>query len=341
MAPSPARRRSATITDVARLAEVSITTVSFVLNEVADRSIPEETRRRVRRAAEQLDYRPNAAAQHLRTRRSHTIGLITDEVASTPFAGDIIRGAQDAAWGHRKVLIIVNTDRNDAIRDSAVAMMLERRVEGLIFAAMSHQAVAVPAIPREAPVVVLNGFAGDRTLPSVVPDEEGGGRMATEVLASAGHRRIGFINLGPCPAAEGRLAGYLDANRRHGLTVDDTLIRVTDDREPGRGYQRTRELLDLDDPPTALFCGNDRTAMEAYDAIKERGLRIPTDVAIIGFDNQEIIADHLRPRLSTVALPHYEMGRWAIDYLIETADQPEAPPRQHRMPCPYVERESV
>lgn len=339
--PSSAPRRSPTITDVARLAEVSITTVSFVLNDAADRSIPEETRRRVRRAAEQLGYRPNAAAQHLRTRRSHTIGLITDEVASSPFAGDIIRGAQDAAWAHQKVLIIVNTDRNDAIRDSAVETMLERRVEGLIFAAMSHQSVATPVISRQAPVVLLNCFASDHSLSSVVPDEEGGGRVATDVLAGGGHRRIGFINLGPCPAAAGRLAGYLASLRRHGLVVDDALVRVTDDRVPGRGYQRTRELLDLDDPPTALFCGNDRTAMEAYDAIKERGLRIPADVAVVGFDNQEIIADHLRPRLSTVALPHYEMGRWAIEYLIETADQPEAPPRQHRMPCPYVERESV
>jgi LacI family transcriptional regulator len=335
------QRRPPTITDVARLADVSITTVSFVLNDAADRSIPDETRNRVRAAAEQLGYRPNAAAKLLRTRRSHTIGFITDEVATTPFAGEIIRGAQEAAWALGKVLIIVNTDGNEAIRDSAIEMMLERRVEGLIFATTSHQAVTLPTTHREAPVVLLNCFVGDRSLPSVVPDEVGGGCMATDVLVRKGHRRIGFINLYPCPAADGRLEGYVQTLRSHDLPVDAALIRATSDRVPGMGYRRALELFDVVDPPTALFCGNDRTAMEAYDAIKERGKRIPADVAVVGFDNQEIIAEHLRPRLSTVALPHGQMGRWAIDYLIQSADHAENPPLQHTIPCPYVGRASV
>ena len=341
MTTSPLRRPP-TIADVARLAEVSTTTVSFVLNDPAGRGIPAETRDRVRAAADQLGYRPNAAARLLRTRRSHTIGFITDEVASTPFAGDIIRGAQEAAWEHGKVLTVVDTGRNDAIKEAVIGMMLERRVEGLIFAAMFHQAVPPPLTDGEVPTVLVDCFAEDRSLPSVVPDEVGGGRLATEALIRAGHRRIGFVNLGPgVPASAGRLAGYTSALRHHGLPFDEALLRQTDQRGPGQAFDRAQELLDLTDPPSGIFCGNDRTAMAVYDAVKERSLRIPEDVAVVGFDNQEIIAANLRPPLSTVALPHYEMGRWAIDYLVRPPDMPAGAPPQHLMPCRYVERASV
>jgi LacI family transcriptional regulator len=101
------------------------------------------------------------------------------------------------------------------------------------------------------------------------------------------------------------------------------------------------ELMRMPNHPTALFCGNDQTAMGAYEALKERGLRIPEDVAVVGFDNQELIAAHLRPALSTVALPHYEMGRWAVGHLVEHAEHGEASPTRHTIGCPYVERESV
>lgn len=341
MTRSP-RRRPPTITDVARLAEVSITTVSFVLNDAAERSIPDGTRSRVRAAAEELGYRPNAAAKLLRTQRSHTIGFVTDEVASTPFAGDIIRGAQEAAWEHGKVLIVVDTGDNDAIKDSAIAVMLERRVEGLILAAKYHRPVAPPAMSGEVPTVLLDCFAEDRSLPSVVPDEVGGGRTATEALLRHGHRRIGFINLvRGIPASAGRLDGYAVALREYDLPFDEALVRYTDSDVPGRGYRCAVDLLDLSEPPTGIFCGNDRTAMEAYDAIKERSLRIPEDVAVVGFDNQAIIATHLRPALSTVALPHYDMGRWAVEYLIRHPATAGGEPVQHLMPCPYVERASV
>ena len=341
MTASPLRRPP-TINDVARLAGVSITTVSFVLNDTAESGIPVETRNRVKAAAEHLGYRPNAAARLLRTRRSHTLGFITDEVASTPFAGQIIRGAQDAAWAHGKVVTVVDTGRNDAIKEAVIGMMLERRVEGLIFAAMFHQSVPPPLAPGEVATVLVDCFAEDRSLPSVVPDEVGGGRIATEALLRAGHRRIGFVNLGPgVPASAGRLEGYRAALRSHDLPFDDALVRSTDARGAEVGYQRALELLDLPEPPTAIFCGNDRIAMTVYDAVKERSLRIPDDVAIVGFDNYEVIATHLRPPLSTVALPHYEMGRWAVEYLLNSPDSAGGEPPQHLVPCRYVERASV
>jgi LacI family transcriptional regulator len=333
--------RSPTIGDVARLAGVSPATVSFVLNDVTDRVISERTKTRVRASAHELRYRPNAAAKLLRMNRSHTIGFITDEIASTPFAGDIIKGAQEAAWETGKILTIVNTDKNQKIESSAVEMMLERRVEGIIYAAMYHRGVEPPPDSSEVPVVLLNCYSEDGTWASVVPDEVSGGRTATEVLLRKGHTRVGFINLDPdLPATVGRLEGYKRALEAHGLPFDDSLMTYGDGTA-NSGYQRAADLMRASDPPTAIFCGNDPVAMGAYEAIKERGLRIPEDVAVVGFDNQELIAAQLRPALSTIALPHYEMGRWAVNYLIEQTQHDAIKPVQHTAACPYVGRESV
>ena len=333
--------RSPTIGDVARLAGVSPTTVSFVLNDVVGSGISEPTRMRVRASAREIRYRPNATARLLRTDRSHAIGFVTDEIASTPFAGDVIKGAQEAAWEAGKILMIVNTGENREIEESAVGMMLERRVEGIIHAAMYHRAVDPPADCREVPTVLLNCYSEDGSWTSVAPDEVSGGRTATDVLLSRGHERVGFINLPPgLPAAVGRLQGYKRALEDRGLPFDDSLVR-NGDGTARSGYRLAARLMRAPDPPTAIFCGNDQTAMGAYEALKERGLRIPEDVAVVGFDNQELIAVHLRPALSTVALPHHEMGRWAVEYLIDRSARGETPPTRHAIGCPYVGRESV
>lgn len=335
-------RRSPTIKDVARVAGVSPTTVSFVLNDVSGSGISEKTRRKVAASARELAYRPNTAAKLLRTHRSHAIGFITDEIASTPFAGDVIKGAQEVAWENDKILLIVNTGHNKKIKESAVEMMLDRRVEGIVYAAMYHQVVKTPTADLGmVPFVLLDCYAEDGSSASVVPDETAGGRAATEALIKKGHQRVGFINFRPGTAgAAGRLKGYKQALAAHGLAFDQSLVSYSDGTAK-RGYERAAELVRRKDRPTALFCGTDRVAMGAYDAIKERALRIPEDIAIVGFDNQEIIAEHLRPSLSTVALPHYEMGRWAVNYLIEQLECGELAPTQHTIDCPYIERESA
>jgi LacI family transcriptional regulator len=333
--------RSPTIGDVARLAGVSPTTVSFVLNDVAGSGISEATKERVRASARELRYRPNATARLLRTDRSHAIGFVTDEIASTPFAGDVVEGAQEAAWEAGKILMIVNTGENRRIEGAAVGMMLERRVEGIIYASMYHRAVKPPADSREVPTVLLNCYSEVGSWPSVVPDEVSGGRTATEVLLDKGHERVGFINLDPkLPAANGRLQGYRQALEARGLPFDDSLV-TNGDGTASSGYCLAAELMLTPNPPTALFCGTDQTAMGAYEALKERGLRIPEDVAVVGFDNQELIAAHLRPALSTVALPHYAMGRWAVNHLIDQAERDNTTPVRHVIDCSYIERESV
>ncbi len=335
------RKRPPTMSDIARLAGVSRTSVSFVLNNhTSSASIPAETKERILEAAKKLSYRPNLAAQVLHTNQTHTIGFITDEIVTTPYAVNIIRGAQDAAWAQGKLLLIVNTDSNPTMIETAVEMMLGRQVEGIIYAAMYHHKVALPANIYEGSAVLLDCFSDDHSLPSVVPDEVQGGRTATEVLLNKGHRRIGFINtVDRTPAATGRLEGYKQALQAYDIPFDENLVRSHAGETRG-GYQGTQELLQVRDPPTAIFCFKDGMAMGIYDALRTLGLSIPNDVAVMGFDNQELIAAQLSPPLSTIQLPHYEMGMWAVEFLLEHNDE-SMPPVQHVIECPYIERQSV
>jgi LacI family transcriptional regulator len=335
------RKRPATMADIARQAGVSRTAVSFVLNNHASSaSIPPETKERILEAAKQLSYRPNLAAQVLHTNQTHTIGFITDEIATTPHAVNIIRGAQDAAWAHGKLLLIVNTGADATVTEAAIEMMLGRQVEGIIYAAMYHQEVALPPNIHEGPALLIDCFSADRSLPSVVPNELQGGRTATEVLLNKGHRRIGFINnVDPIPATFGRLEGYKQALSAYHVPFDENLVRFHPGDSRG-GYRGTLELLQLPEPPTAIFCFKDSMAMGVYDALRSRGLSVPTGVAVMGFDNQELVAAQLSPPLSTMQLPHYHMGKWAVEFLLDHAGE-ALPPVQHTLDCPYIERESV
>ncbi len=334
--------RQPTMDDVAKLAGVSQTTVSFVINSVATASIADETKNRVWEAAKTLGYRPNAVAKGLRTRRTHTIGFITDTIATTPFAGDVIRGAQDLAWEHNKILLIANTGGERSVQAAAIEAMLERQVEGIIYASMYHRAVHIPDNLREIPAVLLDCYAEDRSLPSVVPDEVGGAYDATTLLLQRGHRRIGFINVSrKIAASTGRLAGYQRALDEHGIAFDEGLMRYGNTMADS-GYTRTLELMRAPEPPTALFCATDRMAMGAYDALRDLGCTIPDDVAVVGFDNQELIAAYLRPPLTTLALPHFEMGQWTVNHLLHIIEHEiDTSPMQNVLPCPLIERESV
>ena len=168
----------------------------------------------------------------------------------------------------------------------------------------------------------------------------GGGHAATDVLINAGHRRIGFINgEASMEAARHRLRGYRQALAAAGLAFEGELVRQGN-WQPLSGYEATRELMALADPPTAIFCGNDLMAVGCYDALRELGLRIPDDIAVMGYDDREI-AQHIHPRLSTVLLPHFEMGAIAADQLIGAATGSINRPLQIRVECPTVLRDSV
>lgn len=328
--------------DVARAAGVSQTTVSFVVNNVPTSNIPQETRERVMAAVARLGWRPNAMARGLSQRSSQTIGLISDEVATSPHAGKIIQGAQDAAWAHGKMLLVINTGSNAALEHAALEMLLERQVDGIIYATMYHRPVIAEPALSQVPTVLLDCYAEDRALPSVVPDEVQGGQAATSALIERGHRRIGFINSNEhVPATAGRLAGYQAALAANKLPFDPGLVR-TGESTAAEGYRCALELMALRKRPTALFCFNDTVAMGVYDAIRKLGLDIPRDVAVVGFDNHELIAAQLHPPLTSMELPHYAMGQWAVNYLLGQSESDTQPAIvQQTLPCRFVERASI
>lgn len=323
--------------DVAERAGVSVATVSHVVNDKLGARIGVAARERVRDAIVELGYRPNAFAKSLVKGRSPFIGLVADAIATTPFAGEIIRGAQDEAWKHGYVLLVANTDGNTDAEESAISMMLEHQVEGILYSTWFHRKVEVPDALRETDLVLVDCFAADESIRAVVPDESQGGRVATEILLEAGHRRVAFVNTTtPSEAQEGRLHGYCAALAHTGVEFDPDLVFAAEPVQEG-GYDIAGRVANSG--ATAVFCHNDRVAMGLYEGLRERGLSVPEDMAVVGFDNQEVIAAHLRPTLSTVALPHYELGATGVRVLLGV--QTVEAGQRTLIACPPILRRSV
>ncbi|GAA1869690.1 LacI family DNA-binding transcriptional regulator [Myceligenerans crystallogenes] len=337
-------QRRVTIKQVAAEAGVSITTVSHVLNDVPGKRVHPDTRVRVEDAARRLGYVPNSLAQSLRTQRSNTIGFVGDEIATTPFAGKIILGAQDVALARDAVVFVVSTGYQREVENREIEELLRRQVDGILYASMYHRPVELPPQLASVPTVLINATCTGSGVPWVVPDEVAGGEDAADVLLTAGHRRLAFINdVDEIPAAFGREEGFRRRAARAGLHDDDLRV-VTAETDPAGGYAAARQLLAHADRPTGIFCFNDRLAMGVYRAAAELGLRIPEDLSIVGFDNQEIVAEGVHPGLTTIELPHYEMGAWATEQLFDQIEagpgaRPAAPARKLR--GPVIHRASV
>lgn len=335
------RHKTIGIRDVAREAGVSVTTVSHILNNKESARASVATRERVRATAARLGYGPNRMARSLRMQRSEMIGLLSEDIATTPHAGRIILGAQDAAHAAGLTIVLINTTQSQSDTDRDIDALLRQQVDGILYATMYHRALELPEQLSKIPSVLIDAEDLAGRLAGVVPDEIGGARHAVQELIDHGHRRIGFItNIEDVPATHGRLAGYRETLDEAGIAFDESLVVARASETPG-GYEAALEVLSTEDPPTALFCYNDRMAMGAYRAASELGLRVPADLSVVGFDNQEIVADGLFPSLTTVALPHYEMGQWAMKRLIEILNDSEVPVESAVLPCPLVRRESV
>ena len=312
-----------------------------MLNDVPGARVSSDTRARVKAAADRLGYVPNEVARQLRSQRTRTVGLLGDEVTTTPFAGKMVLGAQEAASRMGWLLLLLNSGLDPELEQQEIQALLQGRVDGILYTTMYHRIVTPPAQLQVMPTVLLDAQEASRTLPSVVPDEEGGGYAATLELLEHGHRRIGFVATDAnIPALEGRLAGYRRALAEAGVPFDNGLVAAGTSVARG-GMAAAMQLLQQRDRPTALFCFNDRMAMGAYQAAASLGLSVPHDVSVVGFDDQEGISDGLLPGLTTVALPHYAMGAWAVEALIARIEDPDAPVEQAVLPCPLVRRESV
>jgi len=335
------------IKDVAAAAGVSVTTVSHVLNDVAYARVGAETRERVQEAAHRLGYGPNRLAQALRTQRSGMIGFISEEIATTPHAGRIILGAEETAKRRGYNIMIINSTSTGSAesRESDVAALLDRQVDGILYATMYHRRFTVPANLTGLPAVLVDSEDVGHSISSVIPDEEGGARAAVQTLIDSGHTRIGMINnTDDVPATHSRLRAFKETLAEAGLEFHADLVQAEHSEVPG-GYQAALRLLRLENRPTAVFCYNDRMAMGLYRAAAEVGLSIPAELSVVGFDNQELIAENLYPALTTVALPHYEMGAWATENLIDAiegkTDLGLFAAHPTVMDCPLVVRDSV
>jgi LacI family transcriptional regulator len=342
---SSAAPRHPTLKDVARQAGVSVTTVHIALTERRDGvRVPEETRARVRRIAEELGYRPNILARNLKTRRTSTIGFVSDQVTTTPFAVAMLGAAQDEA-ARRGYLLVVNVGEqaSPSVQRQAVDLLLQQRVEGMIYACMYHQ-VVVPPPGLPPTTVLLNAADADQTYRGIVPDDRQGGQDAVAHLVEAGHRRIAFLDDQANVVAAGlRHRGYIDALAEAGIDPDPRW-RVGAASNVRGGLEVDRFLdLPSESRPTAIFCFNDRQAMGAYRVARRRGLKIPDDLSMVGFDDQEYLASELDPPLTTVRQPHEEMGRRAVRLLLGELEPGErdADDRTVRVHCPLVRRESV
>jgi LacI family transcriptional regulator len=328
-----------TMVDVGRVAGVSPTTVSFVVNGRADTGISPETQRRVLDAIELLGYRPNLAAQGLRTRRTRTIGFVSDEVAVSPPAGRTISGAHDVAKKHGTVLLTVNTTHDPRARRRAIDDLLDRQVDAIVFAVVGTKRVSLPRTVAEVPTLLVNCFVAHDDLPCILPDEAAGGRKAAEIVLAHGHTRIAFLTGFPGAWATGqRMKGCRAAMRRAGVPFDERLVRAGNFKADS-GYELTTEMLRARTRPTAILCGNDRMALGAYLALKEHGVRVPDDMSVVGYDDQEDLAPEIEPPLTTVHLPYYVMGHWAAEQLLRGSID-DLPPRTYA-DCPPVLRASV
>lgn len=338
-----------TMKDIAAQLGVSVSSVSLVLNDRDAGRVNRDTAGRIRELASTFGYVPNQLARSLKSQQTRTIGLVSDRVATVPFSSAMLAGAQEAAWRHGYVLMLVDTGGNDDLQTPAVQTLLQRNVDGLIVATTYHRTVERPQVPMTTPVVLLDGRpdGDDQSADFVVPDEERGAFDAVTHLIEAGHRRIGFCTVSAYPIADAlRTKGYLRALEAARITPDPDLLVTATDAATADGVAPARALLDrpMGSRPTAVFCFGDQIAMGFYQVARSLGLAIPADLSIVGFDNQEFVAEALHPGLTTMQLPHRAMGEWAVERILAQI-APSAGSRPDlvgfRMHCPIVIRGSV
>jgi LacI family transcriptional regulator len=318
--------RPATLRDVASAAEVHPATASRALNPGTRLLVSEETARRVIEAADRLGYRPNPVARSLRTRRSHTVGVLIPDL-NNPLFPPIIRGIEDRLAEHGYVALIGNTDGDPGRERLVFDQMRARHVDGFVLAtATLNSPILAEAAEAELPLVLMNRTAQDYPFSSVSVDNEQGVRAAVAHLVSLGHTRIGHI-AGPQDISTGtaRLRGYQEAMRAHGLTVGQGDVIYSSGYTVEEGLRCGRELLQSDSDLTALFAANDMLAVGCYGALDELDLRCPGDVSVIGFNDMPFV-DRLRPPLSTIRFPHTQVGTEAARLLIERIEAGEGSP---------------
>jgi len=338
-----------TLRDVANRAGVSRTTASYILNGLSRQTgISPDTERRVQAVADALGYRPNRNARSLRTATTTTIGVITDYVASGMFSSEMLAGANMAARQADHLLVIGESEGDANARDLLIDEMIDRRVDGIIYATRTALRTEFPARLAGTRVVMLNCYDPDHPVPAILPDDRTGGRHAAGILLAAGVFTDVFT-VGETPdddsvAGPRRLAGIRERFAEEGHAIAGTIECPWD---PESTYDAVLDWLSRGNRPKGLICMNDRAAVGTYQALRQQGLSIPGDVSVVSFDGSAI-ASWLRPRAVSMVLPFRIMGALAVEVLLggpeHAGSGPAGEPDQsgvHLVPMPVLAGDSV
>lgn len=343
----------ATIYDVAKSAGVSAKTVSRVLNK--DAPVAKSTREAVEAAMDRLGYVPSFAARSMRLSRSGLVGLISSAIAETQSSPElsglpeiyIFQGIQDVLKKSGRTLLIADTGGSRDTVPDLVRTFAEHRVEGVVYVAPYHQEITLPDHRGIPHFVIANGFDACDTR-SVVPDDYGGQRRLVERLIEIGHRRVAYLTLpSDLVATRERSQAWRDAHEAAGLPADEALLREAEKRQDAPEARRRSieyalsSVLALKDPPTVICAGNDRLAMQLYGMLRSRGVRVPEDMSIAGYDDYRLISETLYPPLTTVELPYRRIGEVAAMRLLELLDGSGAGPTSDRVLGDVMWRDSV
>lgn len=329
----------ATMKDVARVAGVSTSTVSHVIN--GDRFVSEAVREKVLQAVKQLNYAPSALARSLKINQTRTIGMLLT-ASSNPFYAEVVRGVERSCYERGYSLILCNTEGDPERMSRSLETLLQKRVDGLLLMCSESSALSPDIMGRypSLPTVMMD-WAPFEGCGGVIKDNSlQGGEIATRYLIAQGYRRIACIT-GPLDktTAHNRLEGYRKAMDDAGLHRP-SFYEVSGDFEFASGYRAMQQLLTLEQPPEAVFACNDAMAVGVYRALHQAGLSIPDDVAVMGYDDIEL-ARYLSPPLTTIQQPKDELGELAIDTLLYRMTDPDSPPNVLTLTPELAVRESV
>lgn len=335
-----------TSADVAKRAGVSRTAVSMVLNGHAAGNISAANIERIHEAAGELGYLPNHAAVNLRRRSTSTIGIVTDEIATSPFAGQLLQGAREVAHSRGFITIVADYGLDASREHEMVRVLRARQVDGFLHAAMSMREVGPNESMTDVPTVLANCFAKSGPA-GVLADEEAGGYAAARCVFERGHRRVVMLaGWNPTddeyiPATARRIAGFERAAREFGAGQ----ARVIDAGwQIGTGVEHAMDLLaaPADQRPTAIVCARDRVAVGVVLGAARLGLSVPDDVSVVGYDDEIEVAAAMSPPLTTVDLPHSRIGKRAMEALLaHVVDGDPLPEHDELVPCELVIRQTV
>jgi LacI family transcriptional regulator len=315
--------RSYTMRDVARLAGVSVGSVSAVINEKATPSA--KLKERVRSAMEALDYQPDHVARSLKVRRTHTVGMVVPDI-SNPFYTELMLGAEAAARARRYSVILCNSSDDPGLESQCLNTLFSRRVDGVILAPADLQGFQDRLTARRFPVVLVDRIPPRFKGLAVVTNNLEAAYEGTRHLIELGHERLAIIT-GRLDLSNGidRLEGFRKSMQEAHLPIRHEYVQHGDFRLQS-GYERGLELFRLAEPPTAIFCCNNKMTLGLMRALTECGVPCPEQVSVLGFDDFDWAAS-FRPRLTTIAQPTAEIGKTAMELLlrkIESADDSEA-----------------